>query len=1698
MKPYIPKIKLWTDKSTFTTYVFLGRLYNQLWPLLNKSKHDKDAIKSILGKQYKSILDLKNKNVEYHPGVFFEDDTISIFTKKLAYYLNIKSAHDLYLWAEQDVRNDPNVIYGFINNCFKNEKKISFSLFQQYVTATFMKALSDDDVKYNMIDKKTAAELLLQLGVDKMIEPLGFKYTYNNFIEYIDYAPFNSSYPSIDSLSVVNLSPYTLSSFQLNGNVINVVNVKSVSKKLHGTYFPFQKSKDLKKEDIDFIEIVNTMQNEVEMLDVSNVTESTIISFLHIKGNESVGGKRVLLDTMFNKLKSSSNMPFLKYKTPTNIVYKVYKKALLNISTDNITKWTNITVSKDDRSFIMMKMLFKNNMYCTLTINSDLSYYVKFNFGLKDAVTLKEIEVFFGVINKILSEFATEYEDIYIPLIDTNVLYKSHDSHVVKIVQMITSSTLNVHSLKINYDKFQDVIKTKLIPYFNIISNPDKSLLHLQYKKVDNFMRFDTIQSFIAHNSGGMEDDEIVKQIMYTFMISIDDAIKELETWKTNDDKEKEKQRFLKHGADFINIKIRLNAPVDMKFIINGVKNIDMQTKIEYLLKALIVFANEKKKASNQEIKKLQKLDNMQMDKLEKITIDNSVEISETDDEDGLVDVDTTNNELDLDDELLALEREFIKTSDSNTSIKKDIATNTANNKKTKNDPVHANEDLLLEKASKSGKLKGYILSKLHEADKYLFDYTVPKDQKRKNYSSLCGWVDRRQPVVVTNEELNKIKKEFPSAISGSVKTGSSPDYEAKYNYICPQVWCPKSRVALTQKQYDELGQKCPYPNVEEDAIVFSSKYWGTSSTTERHPGFLDKYTRTDGLCLPCCFKKSAKEGNRNYQRQDLCMKEKMGQPNTSFKKEEQEDNIIVDEPKDIIGNEKYIKGENYSPLENNRYGLVPATLKSYLGELVCGSRHDGTGLMSDSTNCYLRKGIAQSSQSFLECMANVLENKRVNNANDFVQELLNNLSVVEFVALEDGRIMKMFIDDGLEIYNPNIFKDFKQWFIDQSQYITKFNLKYIKDELQAMSKKDTGFSRDITKYAADIIREFLIYNAFISFKKYIANKDIIKEHYMLLDMINTLDWLNVNNYNFVVLDFDPATEKLFIDCQFNKNMKDVVDLRRPFIFVLKRNTYYEPLYHVTTYNTTVMSDNKVFLDTTSEPMQKLLKYVIENCSATQAKKGGIDGIITFLQSKGYKIKYHVIDYGYKVCGIIIDKNLYIPLPSRQSYILNTDSKYVYLSDVPKFKCTMMKDAVLKIYKQLKEYEGSSFYKVTIHIKDKNTLQAIVLENDVFVPLNISTNKRYIKTYFENGLHIFVGEEFDDKRIEILGILKEKTETVDKTLQLIQKELAGNKELEFLLDSSNPLPNVYKRNKIGKLLSKVLPKSTTNEFIGNLIYNLTNDIFSNRKIKKFVAGRDEVVLDHFDVQHGKLNEIIQYQRDPHKAIIAKLNNIAERYIFPEHQHISFSEFINEKTPETDMPVKWRKIFKGYNATELDDNYTNTYIWGLFKALANAYTLKDIDDVAYKGIFLNKLASDYEKGKISDVLANPTVKDYIKKRHIANVLYDDLVDVSQSLYYYPNNYDIRIMSKIANVNVVILGRKTTSNPDGIEVIDNKHKYYLIMIYNYNRFRKVDVYDIVHIKTKFLFERSDLPNDFIKVVEHKSKLYEVDVTDSDEEE
>lgn len=379
------------------------------------------------------------------------------------------------------------------------------------------------------------------------------------------------------------------------------------------------------------------------------------------------------------------------------------------------------------------------------------------------------------------------------------------------------------------------------------------------------------------------------------------------------------------------------------------------------------------------------------------------------------------------------------------------------------------------------------FLKMLQKADPALFS---------KEYPRKCPANENRQPNVITARELEANRHTYDKnylEINGNI-------------YVCPTVWCARTKTGMKFKDFDADRKKCNDPVILNNSGYFKQR--------KRHIGLVS------GSEFPCCSLTS---------RQDSA--------------------------NDI----KYVLAASKTT-PAGRYSLLPKDLSMMLGNpLTCG------GKMNGSTDCFLAYGLEINDEPFLNCIADLLG---LGTAHELISEIRTNMRMDLYLKLEDGRICRRFFPERVSMLNGKGLSRFKQWFnmLEQEAYVDLFVLHDLKQFLNANDV--VSIRNTIVKDLIDdsvmnrrLLREFMLWTSFCAFDFYLADNLIPKEHSMLLNLCSReIRWLNRKGKNIVIFTKTEGVEKTKISSSYTQ---DKASSRSSLLIMHSDSGTYEPIHRV-------------------------------------------------------------------------------------------------------------------------------------------------------------------------------------------------------------------------------------------------------------------------------------------------------------------------------------------------------------------------------------------------------------------------------------------------------------------------------------------------------------------------------------------------------
>lgn len=1715
------KIVQHLSKSKQCVYVFVGQTTPTVLKALKAQKrtaHEEELLSVSFGKNYRNKLALGFVGERFYiDQTIYHDDTIYTLLSKLRHYLklDITSIDQLYLWISVKATNAISVSNYFLNAIYSEktlaQKSELASLFYYY---TGKKIKLEAGAGEKLVNKLEAHQFLAHQKYKSIQEPLLFKYCVNNNFVYFPVNPFAASeFDSTTFLTGVDKlyeHGRLLESFIIENNIINLITFKKYES-IFGDdnsklYFPF--SGQFKSQTPEMVSENDKQMANYHTQLVDHMHAEGFFNYMYLKVNEftSVEEEVLSVQDLFAKLKPNYAIPFIKYITSTNTEYKLYKPAITSdlldtdigaskISPEQLSDWTKqdlVRFGKSVHAILVLKAFIgMNNNYVTIIIHTNGMYDVKLNYAMSDRVSFARVTEHLKIVNDLMKETLPARH--YMP-IDLSSWMKGQDETNTRTVKMMTNGIITSTHKLLPISAIEKAVRA-LPQLFSVVGSKN-GILHLLYKRIDNYTKQDNIMIFIAKNFTAGKP-AIIEKLKDNFSLTFEEASDQYDKWHT-----KNKVANLKLGAkvyfkqnlnDFVSVKLQPSG-IGYKYGVNGVTSLLHHRRIVRGLEVVINMAETGTKGTAASAKKA---NYSVADEIIEVIEDESGSSDDDDDDNKNDDYDAFNKQAW--DQMFVDEDMEEATEDTLTlwQMKENMECPTAQSKKAAKTKEPKVKKVILKRGgakaddSKEPKKYSYILSQLYAADKTLFLF-----KSRGNYAKSCQDVSKRQPIVLKKNELDYINHCFPDALQNHINTGSEPHLEAKNHYVCPVVWCPKSRVALTKKQFEEeYGGRCPFPGIEEEPILFESSFFKRDT---RYAGYLDPSKHPDSteskpLNLPCCF----------------------NLPETTEK-----------------GNDKYIKAYSF-PLPKGRFGLLPTSLAAIFKDKFCGGKTGSTGLMNNRTDCYLRTGVNLTKHSYLTCLAQLLENPSLKTEQEILNVIVNRLKISTFLLIDNGLLCKKFINDIWHPTNITLFSQFRAWFKEQQEYIVSFNLEQVAQELE----QNSDYSSKLV-YKQEIKREFMIYSSFQNFIKYLKNDNVAKSHDLLNTLMNMqLSWLNKQGYNIVVFEKNspirikakeeddedgkkkrnsritiaPENEAeangVFLSCPYSGNLKELFRKEKSTIMLIKSGKYYEPIVHIKMQKTNLMQTTHHKYKE-SPDVYRILNYYLDACG-TKVKSNGALAIFNAIESLGKKVETQVLNYEFQLIAFYTKDKFLVPLKAPEQVLQSRGTSYAFIDSCTKrFKFPNSESDVKTFLRKLNELLQTDYF----HIKKSNGYKLEL--NDTIVDVPLTTIHDHMMEYYNDDLQIFIDDQIDDDRIEHMK-QEQHDENVymafrNEMVHIMNYDVEMMQDLLFLRHPANPIPLRKRRemllNKLKPLLYRFVEEQSIRKYnesmtaafqerpcstIGkrndcNNQCSWVVDMRPDGKKKKIVASHCKLRVRKGDkmlllekVVDDLLNPTSQLKmakqvRDAREyddvlmfndrdiddgdfeKLVAQLEN-PKMYDFEHHVELidqqklklidkkienKFKGAIVKNSDEQEgidvmLPHEWRKSLKEFrivrtDETEYKEKYNRDFIYLLFAKINNRVNSQSKMSPEELKRLVTERTVAEIKRNYDKVKPSLMYNDYIRTKK-KDPSQEQMIKLISSEEYYPSEFELKMIGKIIKVNVVIISRKIEKHNDKMRCI-----------------------------------------------------------------
>jgi len=544
------------------------------------------------------------------------------------------------------------------------------------------------------------------------------------------------------------------------------------------------------------------------------------------------------------------------------------------------------------------------------------------------------------------------------------------------------------------------------------------------------------------------------------------------------------------------------------------------------------------------------------------------------------------------------------------------------------------------------------------------------------SYPRTCSSNMRRQPVILTDSQLDKINKDHPGFLREEdvIKYGS--DKDKQFNYICPRYWCLKNNTIVKPSELKEVkgkdgktelihptcGKVLPKGEKSVKPGYYIYEFYTPkpgNKNSKKYPSLIpDKHP--DGLCLPCCFDKYNTEGRITAMKK--CYKKETSDEDQEkkYKKKEEED--------------EYIKGPDKFPLESGRWGYLPVEIQIMLHEVNADCQISKTNTnIKENHPCLLRHGVeVDKKQSFVACISDVIFYAKKNidkdgniisskilNVKEMRTRIIKSITIDSFITYQNGNLVTDFYDPHKEVAIEK-YKDTKLY-----------------------AKLHTDSKPEDKSYFTKVI------SAFENFTRFLNDDDAIIDHTYLWDIISMPNkYLFPSGVNLVIfqLNNDDITNNVSLLCPTNHYSSEFYEARKPTIIIVKEEEFYEPIYSYTNSNKniSIVKEFKEYDPKLSKTMRAIFKEIIkpffnlicrplESMPTIYKAKRPIllYDLIQKLDNYDYTVTKLVVNFSNKVIGVIAEepgvsnKSGFVPCyPSAIDDNLKSDLDYVFMTDV--------------------------------------------------------------------------------------------------------------------------------------------------------------------------------------------------------------------------------------------------------------------------------------------------------------------------------------------------------------------------------------------------------------------------------------------------
>ena len=816
------------------------------------------------------------------------------------------------------------------------------------------------------------------------------------------------------------------------------------------------------------------------------------------------------------------------------------------------------------------------------------------------------------------------------------------------------------------------------------------------------------------------------------------------------------------------------------------------------------------------------------------------------------------------------------------------------------------------------------FLKRLQEREPTLFFKST--DGKHSQYSRMCLWSAKRQPVILTKEEKDRIDKEAPGSYDNAIEYGT--DSKNPFYYICPRFWDLKHNISVHPskvKQENLISRDVPdskkHLNIQTKYIVELSKPGKLPSYMTR-VGFLSKQ-HPQGYYMPCCF---TEKHNTEKKKPDVVEK-RIEDALKSYKQE-----AVEKEPEKQAN---YIQDGNKFPLDEGRKGhLTPLLARFFqVSTADCYSNMQKRKLKLNY-QCLLRKGVEKSKhQSFLGSIAFLLNMESIE---DCKNKILKIVTLDTIQSFHNGNLSHTFSSKNYEDQDITAYKN---------------------SRLYKEMKDSPEFKKIVSGYE--------------NFCKYIKSDEPIDYTY-LWEIICIQ--LYKKRINMIVLyqESDDITQNISIVCPTTEHSIYSFDPQYPSIILYRKDDLFEPVYIYMETEKNFIQTKLFDIKTINKRLVNLLEYIKVNMNTCKGQKSNriyefkenltLEQLIEEIKKlKTYKIEKEIMHVDGRIIGLLVKEKETFFVPCKPSA---SSENYKMVDDTIWNNYRVTVSCLERLYKQSSKRIPC---KPVFKIIDDEMVVGVLTETNQFIQLREPEENKIMDDLKELNEHSYLDI---DKEIATHPFKKQK----DKFIHFLKLEKSFyNAYFNTIKITINEISNISKRSSIEKIINSNEPFDTKLDKVKDILRPILDSKFIFTKYSDAVLNE----MDDINICKSKEQPYCQFVDDNGKLLIP-LNNL---FNGSDNSELYENRFLDDLIMNVHVQ---RVIFEEIHSTIY---YTDRYNLSdneilLLESLINGYFDKNIPIKNIPSI-VHRQFEDVQPNKIFEILNKTKEPDSEPEEDIAS-------------------------------------------------------------------------------------------------------------------